>query len=111
MGLMPPVGSVPGNMLGSGDEKSHIVQFYDDDSFLIETLGRSLVPILAGGDSAVVIGTAQHRLALAQALEAGGINVSEAAKAGRYVAQDASESLAQFMLDGLPNAARFSAYF
>ena len=111
MGLIPAAGSVFGNMRRSGNKHSHVVQFYSEHSSLVQALARSLVPILAGGNSAIVIGTLEHRTALALALDVAGINVPELARTGRYKAEDASESLAEFMLYGRPDAARFSAYF
>jgi signal transduction histidine kinase len=64
--------------------------------------------VLGAGDVAVVIATQSHRDALAQLLTARGFNISVAVELGRYIALDASETLATFMVDGMPNAGRFN---
>src|SRR3954471_1180757 len=92
--------------LGSGSD-AHMVQFYHDDGFLLDDLGRFFGSALEAGDAAIIIATRPHRGRLARRLKARGLNLSAAAKQGRYVALDAAETLSKIMLDGLPHAARF----
>jgi len=84
-----------------------MVQFYHDDGFLLDDLGRFFGSALEAGDAAIIIATRPHRGRLARRLKARGLNLSAAAKQGRYVALDAAETLSKIMLDGLPHAARF----
>jgi signal transduction histidine kinase len=87
---------------------SHDVQFYCDDEFLVDSLVPFIVNALEAGGAAVVVATKAHRDGLAHRLEARGIGLSTAVQQGRYVALDAAETLASFMLKGLPDAALFT---
>jgi signal transduction histidine kinase len=90
------------------DPGGHSVQFYADDLFLLEGLARYVGGALGAGDSAVVIATEAHRDGLARQLGGRGLSLDLAAAQGRYVALDAAETLARFMRDGQPDAARFA---
>jgi PAS domain S-box-containing protein len=88
-------------------DHTHSVQFYSDDSFLLDTLSRFMGSALGAGDAGIVIATEEHRTELAQRLSARGLDVAQAVEQGRYVALDAAETLAQFMVDGRPDEKRF----
>jgi PAS domain S-box-containing protein len=90
------------------DHHAHVVQFYSEDRFLLDELGDFIGTALAEGSSAVVIGTKGHNDSLAQRLKSQGLDVSQAVAGGRYVVLDATETLARFMVGGLPDLARFS---
>jgi PAS domain S-box-containing protein len=62
---------------------------------------------VGAGDAAVVIATATHREQLAQRLESRGLRLASAVYEGRYIALDAAETLAKFMVNGAPDATRF----
>ncbi|HET6314394.1 MAG TPA: hypothetical protein VFH60_11200, partial [Chloroflexia bacterium] len=47
--------------LGDYDSCGHAVQFYDDDHFLLDALGRFVGSALEAGDAAIVIATEAHR--------------------------------------------------
>ena len=85
----------------------HAVQFYADDSFLIDSVSRFIGTALGAGDAAIVVATKPHRIQLAQRLTARGFDPLPATRAGRYVVLDARETLAKFMRDGHPDAAAF----
>ncbi len=89
------------------DYPAHVVQFYGEDRSLIEALGRYVGTALAAGDVAVVIATKAHRDALALQLKAHGLDTNVVLKQGRYVALDASETLARFTQKGWPEVERF----
>src|SRR5438445_3393560 len=101
--LDPPVPEVP-----VPDHGGHVVQFYHDDNFLLEAVSRFVGPALACGDAAVVIATQAHRKGLEQLLKSHGLDMSKAARQGRYVTLDATEALSQIMVNGLPDAERFA---
>ncbi|MBZ5664424.1 MAG: MEDS domain-containing protein [Acidobacteriia bacterium] len=86
----------------------HTVRFYADDSFLLDELSRFIGSALVAGDAAIVIATKAHRDALTHRLHSRGFDVSRAIEQGRYIALDAAETLAEFMLDGWPDAALFT---
>jgi PAS domain S-box-containing protein len=94
--------------LRDDDHRSHIVEFYAEDASLLEGLGRSIGSALGAGDGAVVVATKAHVDCLAERLKARGLDISKAMKHGRYVQLDAAETLAKFMVDGLPEATLFA---
>jgi PAS domain S-box-containing protein len=97
----------------SGDlptSSGHTVQFYEDDSFLLDGLARFIGASLVAGNSAVVIATKAHRDSLAEYLRSRGFDPTQAIRQGRFLVLDASETLAGFMIDGRPDPARFTQY-
>ena len=87
----------------------HLVQFYEDDSFLLEIVCRLVGDGLDAGDSSVVVATAAHREGLAEHLRARGLDPDKLAERGRYIALDAADTLARFMVDDWPDAIRFNS--
>ena len=87
----------------------HMVQFYDDDTFLIAAVAEFLAGGLAGGQSLIVIATPDHRRDFALRLQSRGFDVDRAAAEGRLTMLDARETLDTFMVDSMPNAERFTA--
>jgi PAS domain S-box-containing protein len=86
----------------------HSVQFYKDDSVLLEDLNGFIGAALAVGNSAVIVATRIHREGLSRLLNTQGIDVALATKQGRYLALDAYETLAKFMVNDLPDETLFS---
>src|SRR5258708_40154216 len=91
----------------SARESAHLVQFYEADSFLLEALSRLIGDAIVAGDSGVVIATKAHRDGLEEALRARGLDPDALRKQGRYIALDAVDTLASFMMDGVPDEERF----
>ena len=91
----------------TGDKPGHAVQFYKEDQLLIDTLAPFAAAALGRGDSAVIIATKPHREALVERLASLGSDLAAAIEEGRYIALDAAETMAKFMVDEWPNAARF----
>src|SRR5438874_11149384 len=85
----------------------HVVQFYQDENFLIEIVSRYIGAALAAGDAAVVIATKPHRTAIDQLLKARGLDVAKVVNQGRYFALDANDTLSRFIHDGLPDPEHF----
>lgn len=85
----------------------HVVQFYQDDQFLIDAVSGFVGAALAAGNATVLIATAAHREGVEQILRKRGLEISQAARQGRFIALDASQTLAEFMVDGLPDEDRF----
>jgi signal transduction histidine kinase len=84
---------------------SHAVQFYDDETFLFETVSRFLGAGLRGGDRIVVIATEAHREGIRQQLESAG--VKQAIETGQITFLDARETLSKFMVGGMPSPQLF----
>jgi PAS domain S-box-containing protein len=90
------------------DQEAHIVQFYEDDDFLVTEVSRFIGTALGSGDCGIVIATKPHRDGIAQRLASHGLNTTVAIAQGRYVTLDAAETLAKFMIDGQPDPERFT---
>lgn len=93
---------------GDGRPSDHLVQFYETDDFLLQSVGDFIGSGLGAGAAGLVIATPAHRAALAQRLQANGLDLARAQAQGRYRALDAEETLTQFMVDGLPDPQRFA---
>src|ERR1700676_3819674 len=91
--FVPPVSQI------SDDHTGHSVQFYADDSFLLDGLSRFIGTALGAGD-AIVLATPAHREALERRLQARGLSTAKAIRQGRYIVLDAAET---------PGSGRFSA--
>src|ERR1051325_8862494 len=85
-------------------QREHLVQFYESDDFLMDTVGAFLTEGIKNGEAGLVIATPEHRRALERRLAEDGIDF---ASDRTYLALDAAETLSQFMVDGRPDRARF----
>ncbi|MEK6322625.1 MAG: ATP-binding protein [Acidobacteriota bacterium] len=92
-------------------ESEHFVQFYETDLFLLNSLGGFIGTGLRAGDGCIVVATKAHRDELHTRLHAYGLDVAAASASGQYVSLDATETLSKFMVDGLPEPARFAEVF
>jgi PAS domain S-box-containing protein len=102
-------GPTPGRRNDGYDSSSaHIVQFYREDRSLITTLAQYLGTALTKGDVAIVVATKTHNEALASELRSNGYDVPSLIEQGRYLSFEASDILSRFVIDGMPDAARFS---
>jgi signal transduction histidine kinase len=88
----------------------HTVQFYEEDSFLLDSLTKLIGTALMAGDIAFVVATPAHREGLAERLKALGLDLEVSARLGRYCAFDAAETLSGFMVDGILNATLFHSF-
>jgi anti-sigma regulatory factor (Ser/Thr protein kinase) len=87
----------------------HAVHFYDRDNEIAAAVARFVAEGLAHGDRIVVVATATHREALDEVLLQHGADAVRARISGRYLTLDADETLAKFMVQGMPDVARFVA--
>ena len=87
---------------------SHTVRFYEDDSFLINSLADYAGAALSCGHRAIVGATEDH-LALVERLlfNRGLLDAKGSATNGRYTRVEVKQALALFMDDGQPDEARF----
>ena len=88
---------------------AHIVQFYREDRSLISTVAKYLGAALDKGDAALVIGTQAHNEALLSQLASKGQDLGALIEQGRYLSFEASDLLSRIVVDGMPDASRFSA--
>jgi PAS domain S-box-containing protein len=86
----------------------HVAYFYQASDSLLEGLCDFIGPALCAGNAAIIIATKVHVEGLEHRLRARGLDTRKASEQGRYVALDASETLAQIMLEGMPDGSRFA---
>ena len=85
----------------------HSVQFYESDDFLLQGVTRFVAAGISDGDCSIVIATQAHRDDLEARLVNRGLDLNAARRRGSYVALDAAETLATFMVCDRPDPARF----
>jgi excisionase family DNA binding protein len=90
------------------DPDEHIVRFYESDAALIDAVSDFIGAALAAGDIGIVIATEPHRAGIAEHLQAQGLLATSTESQEQYVALDAAETLAHFLIDGQLDAARLT---
>ena len=88
---------------------AHSVQIYGNDTVFLETLCQFAGAGLRSGEGVIVIATPEHVAQLSILLQARGLDVAAAKAEDRLLACDAADTLAQFMVGGMPDEARFQA--
>lgn len=86
----------------------HAVRFYEDAAALSRIVADFLLEGIQNGQPALVIATPAHQQGILARLRERSIDPSAAIARGHLVLAEASEMLASFMVDGMPNAARFN---
>src|SRR6266446_2376659 len=94
-----------GKQLGKSE---HFVQFYETDSFLLNSLTDFVGAGLRAGNAVIVMGTKARRLGLEESLGESGLDLRDCRASGQYIALDAQKTLARFMIGGFPDRARFA---
>jgi signal transduction histidine kinase/ActR/RegA family two-component response regulator len=90
------------------EEFEHVVQFYEAEPPLSDSLAGFIGGGLAAGEAGIVIATREHREALEQRLREAGIDLDASRAAGAYVSLDAADTLARIVVDGQPDPERFA---
>ena len=96
----------PARLATAGFEPGHVVQFYENDSFLAGIIDFMATGLVAG-QPAVVIATPPHREAVTAGLRARWIDVDGLLATGRLTMLDARETLTSFMTGTTPNPELF----
>ena len=78
----------------------HVIQVYETDEVMIETLAGFVETGLQLGDCCVVVITPPHMAALNDKLKSRGIDVDSVTAEERYMPVDAKETLSKFMVNG-----------
>jgi hypothetical protein len=87
----------------------HAVRFYEDSASLCRIVGDFIREGRAADQPAIVIATPGHQAGILKRLEHLGTDVAASQRNGDLVLLDASETMASFMTDGMPNQDRFHA--
>jgi hypothetical protein len=87
----------------------HAVRFYESKESLCRLVAEFLGEGLAIGQPALIIGTPEHRAAIADELRLRQFDVDRLQAAGEVLMLDARTALATFMIDGVPDSVLFHA--
>jgi signal transduction histidine kinase/ActR/RegA family two-component response regulator len=87
----------------------HVVQFYEDDVYLVDVVAPFLARGLNNGEQVIVLATGVHRAQLAAKLASLGGDVHAETRAGRITMRDAHDVIAEILVDGEPDWMRFHA--
>jgi DNA-binding NarL/FixJ family response regulator len=104
----PTESAVPPLQRSTEIARSHEVGFYSDDRYLLDELTQFVGAALRAGNAAIVVATQSHRASLLPRLQAHGLDIAAAIEQGRYISVDAAAALSTFMINGTPEAVRFS---
>jgi DNA-binding NarL/FixJ family response regulator len=85
----------------------HEVQFYSDDALLLYTFARFIAAALKSGRAAIVVISQSHSDGLLSRLKTQGLDVDAATQQGTYIQLDARKTLSTFMVNDMPDSARF----
>jgi hypothetical protein len=88
----------------------HIAQFYEHEGVLIDTLVGFVGGGLKGGESTIVIATAEHLEALEGGLDDSGVDFRTARLQDRYLTLLADEALNRFMIKDWPDDQLFAKF-
>lgn len=91
----------------AGFPHRHEVCFYSDEQRFLDELTRFIGAALKADSAIIVVATESHREALLPRLQAHGVDIAAAIEHGSYISLDAAETLSTFMVNGLPDPARF----
>jgi signal transduction histidine kinase/CheY-like chemotaxis protein len=97
------------DLIAGARRGAHVVQFYEEDSFLVETVSQYVAAGLGTGDPTVVIATRAHRESLLARLAASSFDTDRARNTGQLTLLDAEETLALLMDGELPDANKFAS--
>lgn len=86
----------------------HAVRFYPDAVSLSYIVGDFVAGGLRANQPAIIIATPEHGAAITGQLQAGGWDVPGLQEQGRMFMLDAQELLSRFMVEGMPDGARFT---
>jgi hypothetical protein len=94
-------------VLADATAPNHIVQLYQDESFLNRAVCRFAAAALANGEGVILVPTLSHWDAFRPRLEAEGVDVKAVQTSGQLTVVDADELLPRFMREAMPDAPIF----
>jgi DNA-binding NarL/FixJ family response regulator len=89
----------------------HEAGFYSDDRFFLDNVAQFIATALKAGSAGIVVATESHRTSLLLKLQAHGVDIATAIEKGTYISVDAADALSTFMINGMPDPARFLKLF
>jgi DNA-binding NarL/FixJ family response regulator len=85
----------------------HEAVFYSDEASLLDGFTQFIRGPLKAGRAVIVVATESHRDGLLSRLKAHGLDIVAAIKEGRYISLDAAKTISTFMVNDMPDPARF----
>lgn len=96
-----------GTVWGEIAPSEHLVQIYQEDGAVLDSLESYVIGGLRSGDGVVVVATANHIVDLENRLQAQDIDLASARRSNQFIALDAEECLYKFMVGDWPDTALF----
>jgi MEDS: MEthanogen/methylotroph, DcmR Sensory domain len=87
--------------------RNHEVEFYADDAAFVIGFTRFIEAALVAGNTVIAVVTESHRRSLLEKLRQHGVDIVAAVEQARYVSLDVADTLSTFMVNDLPDPARF----
>jgi PAS domain S-box-containing protein len=97
-------------LLVGAEHGAHLVQFYDEEAFLCDTVADYVAAGIGFGQPVIVIATQAHRERFVAALRERSLDPDHARATGLLTLLDADETLALFMRDGAPDPIEFEKH-
>lgn len=89
------------------DSAGHYVQFYDDESLVLENVVYLIAKALEAGGASVIIATQAHLQVIEKRLAVSALDLDVARKDGRYLPLNAADTLQELLTDGELDEAKF----
>jgi hypothetical protein len=90
---------IPAHFWGEISPSDHLVQIYKDDAVFLDSLEGFVAGGITSGDGVIVIAVPAHLAALEHRLLSRGIDPLHVSESGQFLALDARETLAKFMVE------------
>lgn len=87
----------------------HAVRFYEDAQSLARMVATFVAEGFIGAFPAIIIATPEHRDAIIEKLNAMSFDLDHLRRQKDLIVLDARETLASFMVDGMPSSEKFEA--
>lgn len=82
---------------------NHLVQIYENDDVILESLEGFVESGFKAGESVIIIATEEHLYALNKRIKARGIDIEKLQTTHQYTPLNAQDTLAKFMINGWPD--------
>jgi DNA-binding NarL/FixJ family response regulator len=87
--------------------RRHEALFYSDNRLFLDDWASIAEGALNAGATFILVAIVERRIRLQAMLEARGVNVGRAVRDGRFISLSVDEAVSQWMVDGMPDEARF----